>query len=82
MIGFGQWGPRRIIMDNGSPGMFGAEWGELRHTYVIQLVHAPKSAPYQNGLVGRSAMSLKAGTRPIMAQEGTRPPQKPPPKQS
>ena len=49
--------PRRIIMDNGSPGMFGTEWGEISHTYATQLVHAPKSASYQNGLSERVVRS-------------------------
>ena len=34
--------PRRIIMDNSPPGMFGADRDELSRTYVIQLVHAPR----------------------------------------
>ena len=58
-----RWKSRRIITDNGSPGMFCAVWGEFSHTYVIQLVRTPKSAPYQNGLFGRADRSQNAGNR-------------------
>ena len=68
--------PRRIIMDNGPPGMFGTDWGEFSHTYAIQLVHAPKSAPYQNGLAERVARSLNAALKAIPAEDGIQPSQR------
>ena len=67
--------PRRIIMDNGSPGMFGTEWNDFSHTYVIQLINAPKSAPHQNGLTERVVRSLKAGIRAILSDSDLRPSQ-------
>ena len=70
--------PRRIIADAWSPGMFGTEWGENSHAYVIQLAHAPRSTPYQNDMAGRVFRSSKAGIRAILAEEGDRSSQKVP----
>ena len=55
--------------------MFRTEWGKFIHAYVAQLVHAPRSAAYQNGMAERAARSLKAGIRAIMTQGGARPSQ-------
>ena len=59
--------PRRIICDNGPPGMTGAEWGDLSHIYCIQIAHAPKTAPQQNGLAERAVRSIKTATRQLMS---------------
>ena len=67
--------PRRIIMDNGPPGMFGTEWGDFSHTYVIQLVNAPKSSPHQNGLTERVVRPLNAGIRAFLSDSDIRPSQ-------
>ena len=67
--------PRRVIMDNGSPGTSGADWDEFSHANAIQLAHAPKAAPYQNGLAERVARSLKDALEAILAEEGTTPSQ-------
>ena len=68
--------PRWITMDAGSPAMFGADWDGFGYAYVIQLIHAPRSIPYQNGLAERAARSLRAGIRVILTENGTRPSQK------
>lgn len=59
-------------MDNGPPEMFGTDWGEFSHTNAIQLVHAPKSAPYQNGLADRVVRPPKAELRDILTTGGDR----------
>lgn len=58
--------PRRIIMDNGSPGMFGTDWNDFSRSYAIQLVHAPRQTPYQNCLAERAVQSLKSGIEAIL----------------
>ena len=68
--------PRRIIMGNGSPRTFGTEWAEFSHAYAIQLVHAPKAAPYQNGLAERVVRSLKEALKAILSDKDEVPSQK------
>ena len=66
--------PRRITMDAGPPGMYGAEWDQFSHAYSVQLVNAPPYALYQNGLLERAVRSLKAGIRAVLTEEGAIPP--------
>ena len=61
--------PRRIILDHGSPGMYGGEWGDFPNTYAIQLVHATPGAPYQDGLFERVVRSMETAVRAIMTEE-------------
>ena len=58
--------PRRIICDNGPPGMTGVEWGDFARIYCIQISHAPKQAPQQNGLAERAARSIIIPIRQLM----------------
>ena len=67
--------PRRIIADQGSPGMTRVEWDDLSHTYCIQLVYAPSQAPQQNGLVERVARSLKFALRQLLLDPALQPSQ-------
>ena len=61
-------------MGNGSPGLFGADWDGFSRTYSIQLVHAPKSAPYPNGLTERVVPPLNEALNAILTEVGDRPP--------
>ena len=67
--------PRRVIMDNGPPGMFGTKWNDFSHTDVVQLIHAQNSAPHQNGLVERVVRPLKACIRAILSDSDIPPSQ-------
>ena len=67
--------PLRIIDDREFPGMTGVEWGALPHTYRIQLVHAPKSAPLQNGLVARAVRTVKVAIRQLLTNAAVAPSQ-------
>ena len=68
--------PRRIVMDAGSPGMYGTEWDQFSHAYAIQLVRAPPFAPYQNGLLERVARAMKAGLRAVFTEDNVTPSQR------
>ena len=61
--------PKRIILDQGSPGMFGGEWETLSHIFGWQYIRAPVKAAHQNGLAERSVRSLKAAIQSIVANE-------------
>ena len=61
--------PRRISMDNVSPGMTGPAWGRISHVYGWQLISAPPRTPHQNGLVERSMRSLNVPIQAIMTDE-------------
>ena len=61
--------PKRIILDQGGPGLDGGEWGELSHVFGWQYNCAPVRTPRQNGLAGRTARSLKAASQSIVANE-------------
>ena len=47
--------------------MAGVAWGKLSDIYGRQMIHAPKYAPYQNGLAERSTRSLKIAVKNITA---------------
>ena len=67
--------PRRIISDNGPPGMTGIEWGEFPHAFCIQLVRAPKETPQQNGLAERVVRSLKIALKQLLLDRSVMPSQ-------
>ena len=67
--------PRRIIPDNGPPGMRGQEWGDLSHAFCIQLAHAPKETPNRNGLVERAVRSIKVALGKLLLDVTVQPPQ-------
>ena len=58
--------PRRIITDQGGPTLAGDAWAELSDVYGRQMIHAPKYAPYQNGIAERSTRSLKIAVENII----------------
>ena len=68
VIPFGK--PKRIILDQGWPGLTGTEWGKLSHVFGWQFIKAPTRASYQNGLAERSVRSLKAAIQSIAWNDG------------
>ena len=62
--------PKRIILDQGGPGLTGTEWGKLSHVFGWQFIKAPTRASYQNGLAERSVRSLKAAIQSIALNDG------------
>ena len=62
---------KRIILDQGGPGLDGKEREELSHIFGRQYIRAPVRTPHQNGLAGRTVRSLRAAVRSIV-QNGNR----------
>ena len=58
--------PRRIISDNGPPGVKGKEWRDLPHASCIQLARALKETPQQNGLVEKAVRSIKVAQKQLL----------------
>ena len=65
--------PRRIILDAGSPGLMGKEWGQLSHVFRWQMISAPPRAPHQNGMLERTFRNLKIAIRAIMSDPAMEP---------
>ena len=61
--------PKRIILDQGGPGLDGKEWKELSHIFGWQYICAPVRTPHQNGLAERTVRSLKAAVQSIAQNE-------------
>ena len=61
--------PKRIILDQGGPGLDGKEWEELSHIFGWQYIRAPVRTPHQNGLAERTVRSLKAAVQSIVQNE-------------
>ena len=62
--------PKRIILDQGGPGLTGTEWDKMSHVFGWQFIKAPTRASYQNGLAERSVRSLKAAIQSIALNDG------------
>ena len=58
--------PKRIILDQGGPGMGGRGWGDLSRIFGWRYIRAPTRAPHQNGLAERPVRSLKATAQSIV----------------
>ena len=60
---------KRIILDQGGPGLDGREWEQLSRIFGWQYIRAPVRTPNRNGLAERTVRSLKAAVQSIDMNE-------------
>ena len=61
--------PRRILMDNGCPGLKNHLWAEASHVFGWKLAQAPPQTHSQNGLAERAVRSFEVAVWNISSSE-------------